>query len=77
MTKEQAIEAIRVYAGWQYDTDINVWSFASRDAYIERYIDSCKNLPDNYLIPIGQMALDAMQNPVGTLVNQLRTLQAL
>jgi hypothetical protein len=77
MTREQAIMAVRVYAAWQYDTDINVWSVTSREKYIERYIDSVKDLPDTFLISIGQTALDAMQNPVGDLVKQLRTLQAL
>lgn len=77
LTREEAILAIRVYAGWQFDTDINVWGLASREAYVQRYIDSVKDLPDNFLIGIGKMALEAMQNPVGDLVKQLRTLQAL
>lgn len=77
LTREEAILAVRVYAGWQYDTDINVWGIASRELYVQRYLDSCKDLPDNFLIPIGKMALEAMQNPVGDLVKQLRTLQAL
>ena len=77
LTREEAILAVRVYAGWQFDTDINVWGLASREAYVQRYLDSVKDLPDNFLIPIGKMALEAMQNPVGDLVRQLRTLQAL
>ena len=77
LTREEAILAVRVYAGWQFDTDINVWGLASREAYVQRYLDSVKDLPDNFLIPLGQMALEAMQNPVGDLVKQLRTLQAL
>jgi hypothetical protein len=77
MTREQALDAIKVYAAWQYDTDINAWSVTSRDQYVDRYMQSVEQLCDTYVIGIGEVAMNAMLNPVGDLVKQLRTLQAL
>ncbi len=75
MTREKALEALKVYGEWTYDTTIELWPKYNKDNYIEILMEGLNKLEDAVLIRIGEDAMRRMENPVGMLVNQLREMQ--
>jgi hypothetical protein len=75
MTRTQALEALKVYGEWTYDTTIELWPKCTKDKYIEVLMEGLNKLEDAVLIRIGEDAMRRMENPVGMLVNQLREMQ--
>lgn len=76
MTREKALEALRVYCEWQYDTTMELWSAHSREGYMDIAMRGLQKLDDKTLSAIGKDAVKRMQNPVGMLVQQLREMQS-
>jgi len=75
MTREQSLEALRVYVQWKYDTDILLWAQYSPEEYVETCMTGFNNLKDEDILRLGAHASEKMQNPVGMLVEQLRAAQ--
>jgi hypothetical protein len=75
MTKTQALEALKVYSEWTYDTTMELWPKCTKDKYIDIIMEGLNKLDDSVLIQIGEDAKRRMENPVGMLVNQLREMQ--
>lgn len=75
MTREKALEALRVYCGWKYDTSIELWPTYSRDEYLRIAMDGLNTLDEELIIKLGMDSLKQMENPVGMLLNQLREMQ--
>lgn len=75
MTRTQALEALRVYSEWTYDTTMELWAKSTKDNYIEVIMQGLNKLDDSVIIHIGKDAMRRMENPVGMLVEQLREMQ--
>ena len=75
MTKEQALDALRVYCEWTYDTTIELWPQYSREQYMQISMHGLNKLNEDLIIKLGTECVEYMQNPVGMLVKQLRELQ--
>lgn len=75
MTREQALEALRVYCGWKYDTTIELWPQYSREQYLQISMYGLSSLDEELIIKLGTDCKKYMENPVGMLVAQLREMQ--
>lgn len=73
MTREQALDAIKTYVLWMYDTDILLWAQYSQEDYVNEAMSGFNNLKDEDILRFGAHAAEKMQNPVGMLVNKLRS----
>jgi hypothetical protein len=73
MTRTQALDAIRTYVLWKYDTDILLWAQFSQEEYVDTAMAGFNNLKDEVILKLGADAAEKMQNPVGMLVNKLRS----
>lgn len=72
MTRTQALDAIKTYVLWRYDTDILLWAQYSQEDYVNLAMSGFNNLKDEDILMFGAHAAEKMQNPVGMLVEQLR-----
>jgi hypothetical protein len=75
MTREKALEALRVYCGWKYDTTIELWPQYSREQYLLISMNGIDRLDEELIIKLGTDCAKYMENPVGMLVAQLREMQ--
>ena len=75
MTKEQALDALRVYCEWTYDTTIELWPQYSKQEYLRIAMHGLNKLDEELIITLGVDVKKRMENPVGMLVKQLRELQ--
>jgi hypothetical protein len=75
MTRQQALEALRVYCEWKYDTTIELWPAYTKERYLAISMGGINSLDEALIIKLGTDCAKYMENPVGMLVNQLREMQ--
>lgn len=73
MTRDEALDAIKTFVLWRYDTDILLWAQFSQEEYVNTAMAGFNNLKDEEILKFGAHAAEKMQNPVGMLVEKLRS----